>query len=292
MHDWRASFAPSRTSGSVTDSGQRKVQKPLPAAAFYALAAVLAFVAYAGVLWLVGGRSVSAVLHASLLNVLAMGIVSAIFIPLLRRHVLGLSRWPMLAAHVILAILFAFLNYWLLMVLLGLAGGNGLTTFQVSPFIDPAFAWQMLQGVTVYTLVAALTHLRAQTEPVQLVLSANGESELPSDNSNALSRYFIREGDDIHPVDVSRIVIITGAGDYSEVATLTGRHLVRMTLASFEEALDPRRFIRVHRSRIVNVERIERIEPAGGGRMLLHMENGERIQTSRSGTRLLRERVI
>jgi DNA-binding LytR/AlgR family response regulator len=48
----------------------------------------------------------------------------------------------------------------------------------------------------------------------------------------------------------------------------------------------------VHRSRIVNVERIERAEPAGGGRLLLHMEGGETIVASRAGSRLLRDRVI
>ena len=58
-----------------------------------------------------------------------------------------------------------------------------------------------------------------------------------------------------------------------------------------EAALDGDTFIRVHRSRIVNANRILRAEPAGGGRMLLHMENGEIIPASRTGTRLLRDRV-
>jgi two-component system, LytTR family, response regulator len=106
------------------------------------------------------------------------------------------------------------------------------------------------------------------------------------------SRYFIRSGDEIQPVDVDLIVSIAGADDYAEVATLKGKHLVRMTLAEFEKSLDPARFIRVHRSRIVNFERIVRAEPAGNGRMLLHMEDGEAIVASRAGSRLLRDRVI
>jgi DNA-binding LytR/AlgR family response regulator len=65
-----------------------------------------------------------------------------------------------------------------------------------------------------------------------------------------------------------------------------------MTLAEFEKSLDPAQFIRVHRSRIVNVDRIERAEPAGGGRLLLHMQDGEAIPASRTGSRLLRDRVI
>jgi two-component system LytT family response regulator len=67
---------------------------------------------------------------------------------------------------------------------------------------------------------------------------------------------------------------------------------VRMTLSEFEQSLDPGRFIRVHRSRIVNFERIARAEPAGGGRLLLHMDDGEAIAASRAGSRILRERSL
>lgn len=85
---------------------------------------------------------------------------------------------------------------------------------------------------------------------------------------------------------------MSGRVRFLAVATTSGRHLVRMTLGDFEQALQSVRFIRVHRSHIVNVARIERAEPAGGGRMLLHMDNGEAVQTSRAGTRLLRDRIL
>jgi DNA-binding LytR/AlgR family response regulator len=42
----------------------------------------------------------------------------------------------------------------------------------------------------------------------------------------------------------------------------------------------------------VNTHRIARAEPAGGGRLLLHMETGHTISTSRDGARLLRNRVL
>ncbi|MGH1556966.1 LytTR family DNA-binding domain-containing protein [Caulobacter segnis] len=64
-------------------------------------------------------------------------------------------------------------------------------------------------------------------------------------------------------------------------------HLVRMTLAQFEKTLDAALFVRVHRSSIVNVDMIERAEPAGGGRMLLHMANGQVVQASRAGSATL-----
>jgi DNA-binding LytR/AlgR family response regulator len=65
-----------------------------------------------------------------------------------------------------------------------------------------------------------------------------------------------------------------------------------MTLAEFESRLDPQRFVRVHRSRIVNLDHVDRAEPAGAGRLLLHMDNGEVVSTSRGGAQELKNRAI
>ena len=96
----------------------------------------------------------------------------------------------------------------------------------------------------------------------------------------------------MRPVEVRRIVTITGAQDYSEVTTLEGRHLVRMGLGEFEERLDSHRFIRVHRSAIINFDHLDRLEPAGGGRMIAHMASGDSIEVSRSGAQALRSFIV
>ncbi len=96
----------------------------------------------------------------------------------------------------------------------------------------------------------------------------------------------------MRPIDVSEIVMITGAQDYAEITTATGRHLVRMSLAEFEQRLDRARFLRVHRSTIINFHRLARTEPAGNGRMLAHMTTGEIVPVSRSGTQLLRSLAV
>jgi two-component system, LytTR family, response regulator len=147
--------------------------------------------------------------------------------------------------------------------------------------------------VTFYCLVVALIHLEAQPRTRDLESAADSKESPPLANADpTLSRYFVRKGEEIQPVDVQQIVSISGAGDYAEVCTVAGRHLARMTLAQFETALRNERFIRVHRSKIVNLDRVARAEPAGAGRILLHMENGESVLASRAGSRLFRERVI
>jgi two-component system, LytTR family, response regulator len=193
-----------------------------------------------------------------------------------------------IVGHTILSAVYALLTYWLLMVMLGAVNGISIVKFTVEPFPVRASAWQLLQNVTIYGLIAAVAYVGTRSEPVTVVLSGEGGDA----EQRRLTRYFIRSGDEIQPIDMDSIVSIAGADDYAEVKTVEGTHLVTVTLAEFEKMLDPAQFIRVHRSRIVNVEKIARAEPAGSGRLLLHMHDGEAIPASRVGSRLLRDRVL
>jgi two-component system LytT family response regulator len=256
-----------------------------------AAGACLVVAAYTTVFLIVGGGGggLLAALAGGVANTLPVVLLGLAARGLIVRHVLGRSPVRTAVGHVVLAALFVLLSYWLLLVLLGLINGVSATEFDVRPFDPRAMAWQSLQNLTTYGLIAALTHLEARplalaAEPVE---AGPGEPE-----ASSLSRYFIRSGDDLRPIEVAGIVSIAGADDYAEVKTTTGRHLVRMTLAEFEAALDADRFARVHRSHIVNLDRIARAEPAGNGRLLLHMEDGELIQTSRAGSKQVRDRVL
>jgi len=260
--------------------------------AFYALATGLAFLAYFMVFLLNGDRTIGSAAVSSLSNLVPLLVVSVAARSIVSRYLIGASLVRQVAGHAVLAALFSLLWYWLLMVLIGVRSGGSVTEFVVKAFFDrPAMTWQLLQGITLYALVACITYMRGQQPLPSFVVSAPSEGT-SSGKELTPSRYFIREGEDIRPIDVSQIVSIAGADDYAEVATMSGRHLVRMTLNEFEKTLEGDNFIRIHRSRIVNVDRIIRAEPAGGGRMLLHMEDGEIVQASRTGTKLLRDRVI
>jgi hypothetical protein len=259
--------------------------------AFDALALLAVFLAYLAVFAATGNSGLLENAKASLMNLVPLVLLGAAARALVVRHAVGRGPARQIAIHAGLAICFTLLWYWLLMVLIGLARGDSALRFSVEPFFpDPAAAWQLLQGLTFYALIAAVSYLQAQPSLPSFVVAPPAPMEAEKEASP--SRYFIRQGEEILPIEVSQIVSIVGADDYAEVTTLGGRHLVRMTLAEFEASLEDSRFIRVHRSRIVNMERILRAEPAGGGRMLLHMESGEIIQASRAGTKLLRERVI
>jgi hypothetical protein len=258
--------------------------------AFYSLAAGLILIAYF-LVFLLTGRGIGRAAYSSLSNFVPLAILAVATRAIIARHLIGGSAARQVIAHVILAALFSLLWYWLLMISIGVISGGSVTEFVVKAFFDRgAMTWQLLQGIILYALVASITYMRAPSGQPSFIVSPPLEGNAPG--KDAASRYFIREGEDIRPIDISQIVSITGADDYAEVATLSGRHLVRMTLNQFEKTLEGGNFIRIHRSRIVNVDRIVRAEPAGGGRMLLHMEDGEVVQASRTGTKLLRDRVI
>lgn len=232
------------------------------------------------------------------------------------RQLVGKPAVIQLAAHLVLCAAFVFLSYWMLIVLLGLFNGAGQDGFVVRPFSAGGMAWQSLENVTTYALIAAVSHMQAlnnvstrsrpeetavgtdisggKTATVAMDLTSPDTSESGAEPraEGGLSRYFVRIGEDLRPLDIDMVVSIGGADDYAEVRTLAGMHLVRVTLAEFAKSLDPAKYVRVHRSWIVNTHRISRAEPAGGGRLLLHMETGHTISTSRDGAKLLRNRVL
>lgn len=246
----------------------------------------IVFIAYALALSIGHGSSLADALPGSAANTVPAVAFGLVAYEIVRRWLVGRPVAVQVSGHLLLCLAYALLSYWLLIVLLGAVDAFSVIQFNVQPFPIRASVWQLLQNATTYGIIAALAYRGIADSPMTFVLADEHEAR------PGLSRYFIRSGDEIQPIDVDSILSITGADDYAEVATLDGKHLVRMTLAEFEKSLDPARFMRVHRSRIVNVERIARAEPAGGGRLLLHMQDGEAIPASRTGSRLLRDRVL
>lgn len=251
---------------------------------FDLLAVAGIFVAYAITIRLALHTDLWGSLLGGVANTVPVVIFGALVRRVILRKLIGKPAPIQLMAHVALCAAFTSLCYGLLIVLLGLFYSRGPRGFLVEPFSMSATAWQSLENVTTYALIAAVSYLQAQ--------SAGGAGALEARTDAGTSRHFVRIGEELRPLDMDTIVCVRGADDYAEVRTLAGKHLVRVTLAEFSKSLDPAEYIRVHRSWIVNVHRIVRAEPAGGGRMLLHMETGQTVSTSRAGAKLLRGRVI
>lgn len=82
-------------------------------------------------------------------------------------------------------------------------------------------------------------------------------------------------------LDPAEIFLVEAAANYVEVRTAGGDHLVRGTLASFEERLRAAGFVRIHRSRLVNPAHIRMIERTQAGDFALTLDDGRIVQASR-----------
>ncbi|HTA92267.1 MAG TPA: response regulator [Polyangiaceae bacterium] len=103
-----------------------------------------------------------------------------------------------------------------------------------------------------------------------------------------LERLVIRDGAEILIIATAAIDFVRGQDDYVEVFHDARSSLTQQTLQSLEASLDPRQFVRVHRSYLLNVSRVARIEPWGNGSKMAILHDGRSVPISRSGEARLR----
>ncbi len=83
--------------------------------------------------------------------------------------------------------------------------------------------------------------------------------------------------------------MVEAAGNYVVIHAGSQRHMVRETMASFEQRLSPERFVRVHRSVIVNVDRILEMAPTYHGEYVITLVGGKKVTLSRTFRHRLRK---
>ncbi len=98
-----------------------------------------------------------------------------------------------------------------------------------------------------------------------------------------LDRIVVRDGTRVTLIPVGKLDYAEAQDDYVALATEGKKHLKQQTIASLEACLDPDRFVRVHRSYIVNFERVVRIEPYGKDSRLAILADNTRLPVSKSG---------
>jgi two-component system LytT family response regulator len=108
-------------------------------------------------------------------------------------------------------------------------------------------------------------------------------------STDPIEQIFIRERGRMIVVSVESIVRIEAADDYAEVFTESSRHLVRLRMKHLAQRLDQRRFVRIHRSSIVNMTVVEEIASCGNGRYEVVLSDGSTCIASRSGASRLRD---
>jgi len=104
-------------------------------------------------------------------------------------------------------------------------------------------------------------------------------SQLPNQNQ----RVVVKTGSKIKIIPVDDILYLEADDDYVKIHTREGAFLKNKTMAHFESMLDPQTFVRTHRSYIVHVQRITRIEPYEKENFLALLTTGAQVPVSKSG---------
>jgi two-component system LytT family response regulator len=110
--------------------------------------------------------------------------------------------------------------------------------------------------------------------------------------SGPLTRIFVRDRGRILPVSAGDIERLEADDDYVAVITRGRRFLVYLGMNEFESRLDAERFVRVHRSHIVNMDHVAAMVPFDATRLQIEMRDGTKIIASRTRSRELRGLAI
>lgn len=112
-------------------------------------------------------------------------------------------------------------------------------------------------------------------------LAARLESLLSAHREPRLERVVVRDGERYELVPVDAIDWVEAANNHVQLHCGARRHLLAETMTSLEKRLDPRRFLRVHRSRIVNATRVVAVHVLMGGAYELELRDGTRLTSGR-----------
>lgn len=138
----------------------------------------------------------------------------------------------------------------------------------------------LLKPFTAERLNSAVQRARGQVEMSER--SSGRERRLERERSQYTDRIVFKSRGRILFLPVSEIRWISAEENYVRICTGTETHLLRETMASMEKRLDPRSFLRVHRSAIVNLQYVKEVRTETRGDSIVQLVNGQKVTMSRS----------
>jgi two-component system LytT family response regulator len=172
--------------------------------------------------------------------------------------------------------------------------GTDRATIFVTAFDEHAL--RAFDAHAVDYLLKPFSAARFETALQRAKQRVSGGSSLPAPSDLAQSarrpaqyadRLVVKDGTRVFIIPVAKLEYAEAQDDYVALTSEGKQHLKQQTISSLELALDPTRFLRIHRSYIVNLEKVARIEPYSKDNYVVVLPNGKQLPVSRSGyTRL------
>jgi len=106
-----------------------------------------------------------------------------------------------------------------------------------------------------------------------------------------ITRIVVRKGNAINIIPVDNVRYVEAQDDYVMIYFSAGKALKQQTMKFYEDNLAKADFVRIHRSYIVKVEEIKRIEPYGKDNHVAILNSGDKLPVSRTGYKHLKEEL-
>ena len=141
----------------------------------------------------------------------------------------------------------------------------------------------LLKPVTKDRFDAAVSRALARAPGTEAASPARALAERATEaRPECPTRFVARRGTRHYFVRVADIDWIEAVGNYVRLQTGESSHLIRETMRGLEAKLDPAQFVRMHRSAIVAIDRIDGVQPRDAGEYLVTLRDGTRLVSSRA----------
>jgi len=134
---------------------------------------------------------------------------------------------------------------------------------------------------------AALERAKSQKSTKQIDAGELAAAARPAGQYS--ERIVVKDGTKVTLIPVAKLDYAEATDDYVTLASEGKKHLKQQTISGLEMTLDPSQFVRIHRSFVVNLERVARIEPYGKDSKVAILTNGVRLPVSKTGYGRLKE---
>jgi two-component system LytT family response regulator len=153
----------------------------------------------------------------------------------------------------------------------------------------------LLKPFTRARFEAAVARLLDSPAPPREIVDGALAQALASRHTDApgrLERILVRDRGRIFPLALNEIAYLKADSKYTAIAARDQTFLVRIGISELEAQLDPARFIRVHRSALVNLDFVDSMKADDQSQLIIQMRDGTMLTASREASKVLREMAI
>lgn len=157
------------------------------------------------------------------------------------------------------------------------------------PSFESTLVIRLIFGILMWTVIVLwyrvqkLQNLQKERKAEEIIRTMQ--------NEEMIDRIAVKDRGRIHIIPLHELIYLQAAGDYVTLFTQNGQYLKEQTMKFFESHLPSSGFIRIHRSYIININYVDRVELSGKETYQLLLKNGVSLRISNTGYKLLKEQL-